>query len=620
MLRRALITLIATVASIGSMRAVILYGTDTAANPTANTTAPTGSLANSGWQYEGQFGSFLGTVIASNYFVTAKHIGGSVGDTFRFNNVTYTTTAVFPDPSSDLQVWQVSGTFPIHAPLYASAPGSEANLSLVVFGRGTQRGGPVFVGNDSHTGGWLWGSSDEVQRWGTNVVGEIVNDSNFGPLVRAPFDNNAGPNEAHLSAGDSGGAVFVFNPATSQWELAGINLGVDGSFSTSSSGTNPFNAAMFDTTGLFVQSGSIPWDPAPNPSAFYSTEIAAHRRFVESVVMQLTDVVSRKVHPNAGTFDIELPSSGRPGIECRSGGTTNSHTLVFTFTNNVSVQNATITAGAGSVTNFVVVGNVVTVNLTGVTNAQTITVTLSNVSDGTNMSDVEAAMGVLTGRYESRQICRLDRYQSDEIAIRKAGNGCKLSGRRQRRWVHRRGGCCVSEIEIRNRVAGRQCNITPNAAGQKSIRCRFQPTERTGHADSGLINFVTINEAFSSVHTHCSCCCCDGHLRSIALPVQTGTHRRRNCREWNAEFEARACSRRSRRAGDSRRIRRFSMPILCYDDAASDWPHGEEFRGAIARHLLAFPASKSQTWTRSRDCSRGCFSPGKILGNARPAF
>jgi hypothetical protein len=397
MLRRVLIPVIAIAASMGSMRAVILYGIDTTANPSANTSAPTGPLANSGWQYEGQFGSFLGTVIASNYFVTAKHIGGNVGQPFTFNNVTYTTTAMFPDPSSDLQVWQVSGTFPVQAPLYASAPGSEVSLSLVVFGRGTRRGDPVFIGNDAHLGGWLWGAGDEVQRWGTNVVGEIVNDDSFGALVRVPFDNNAGPNEAHLSAGDSGGAVFVFNPGTNRWELAGINLGVDGSFSTSSSGSNPFNAAMFDTTGLFAQSASVPWDPAPNPSAFYSTEIAAHRRFVESVVMQLTHVVSRKTHPNAGTFDIELPSSGSPGIECRSGGTTNSYTMVFTFANNVSVQSATVTAGSGGVTNFVVVGNVVTVDLTGVSNAQTVTVTLNNVSDGTNTTDVEGAMSVLIG-------------------------------------------------------------------------------------------------------------------------------------------------------------------------------------------------------------------------------
>ena len=397
MLRRGLITVIAALVLTGPTRAVILYGIDTTADPSANTTAPTGPLANSGWQYEGQFGSFLGTAIASNYFVTAKHIGGSVGQTFTLNGTSYTTTAVFPDPSSDLQIWQVAGTFPIHAPLYSSAPGSEVNLNLVVFGRGTQRGNSVFVGNDSHLGGWLWGGSDEVERWGTNAVESIYADPSSGRLVRATFDNSAGPNEAHLSAGDSGGAVFVFNSTTNRWELAGINLGVDGPFSTSNSGTNPFDAAMFDTTGLFVDRGDGTWVAAPNPSAFYSTEIAGHRRFIESIVMQLTNVVSRKIHGNAGTFDVILPSSGSPGIECRSGGATNGYTIVFTFTNNVSVRNATVTAGTGSVTNFVVVGNVVTVNLTGIANAQTITVTLSSVSDGTNTSDVETAMSVLIG-------------------------------------------------------------------------------------------------------------------------------------------------------------------------------------------------------------------------------
>src|SRR5207237_1857689 len=138
---------------------------------------------------------------------------------------------------------------------------------------------------------------DLVQRWGTNVVGSIYTDSTYGDLLRTPFDSNAGPNEAHLSAGDSGGAVFLLNNTTNNWELAGINLAVDGPFSTSSSGTNSFNAAMFDTTGLWVPGGH-----APNPSNFYATEIAAHRGFVESVVMQLVSVVSQKSHGNAGTF------------------------------------------------------------------------------------------------------------------------------------------------------------------------------------------------------------------------------------------------------------------------------------------------------------------------------
>jgi hypothetical protein len=376
--------------------AVILYGTG---DPSMNTTAPTGTLAASGWQYEGQFGAFLGTVIASNYFVTAKHIGGSAGQTFVFNGVNYTTTAAFPDPSSDLQIWQVSGTFPSHAQIYSSTPGSEVNANLVVFGRGTQRGSPVFVGSDSHLGGWLWGSSDGVERWGTNVVGSIVTDPIYGNLLRVPFNAGVSGNECHLSVGDSGGAVFVFDTNSNTWELAGINLAVDGPFSTTSNGTNPFDAAMFDTTGLFVDGVA-----APNPSAFYATEIAAHRGFIESVIMQLVSVVSRKTHGNSGTFDIDLPETGAPGIECRSGGPGGSYMLVFTFTNTVSVQGASVTSGSGSVTNFSVVGNQVTVNLTSVSNTQTIVVTLTNVSDGLNTSDVQATMGVLLGDVSGNKV------------------------------------------------------------------------------------------------------------------------------------------------------------------------------------------------------------------------
>jgi hypothetical protein len=375
-------------------RAVILYGT---ADPAANTTAPTGSLIGSGWQYEGQFGVYLGTPIASNYFLTAKHIGGSVGQTFSFGGTNYTTTAVFPDPDSDLQIWRIAGTFSSQAPLYGGVAGSEVNLGLVVIGRGTQRGNPVFVGSDSHLGGWLWSTQDHVQRWGTNVIGSIATDSTYGKLLRAPFDMSAGPNEAHLSGGDSGGAVFVFNNDATRWELAGINLAVDGPFSTSSNGTNSFNGAIFDASGLFAQDDFGNWVSAPNPSAFYATEIAAHRGFIESVVMQLVSAVSRKTHGNAGTFDVDLPETGAPGIECRSAGAANSHMLVFTFANNVSVQGATVSAGTGSATNFTVAGKQVTVNLIGVTNAQTVVVKLLGVSDGTNTSDVEATMSLLLG-------------------------------------------------------------------------------------------------------------------------------------------------------------------------------------------------------------------------------
>src|SRR5205085_6944842 len=136
------------------------------------------------------------------------------------------------------------------------------------------------------------------------------------------------------------------------WELAGINLAVDGPFSTSSSGTNSFNASMFDTTGLFVPDALGGWVTAPNPSAFYATEVAAHKGFIESVLMQLTSVVSRKLHGLAGTFDVDLPETGKAGIECRSGGASNDYTLLFSFAHNVIVQAAMVSTGMGTATSF----------------------------------------------------------------------------------------------------------------------------------------------------------------------------------------------------------------------------------------------------------------------------
>jgi len=49
------------------------------------------------------------------------------------------------------------------------------------------------------------------------------------------------------------------------------------------------------------------------------------------------------------------------------------------------------------VSSFSVSGSKVTVNLTGVSNAQTILITLFDVSDGTNTNDVNVPMGVLLG-------------------------------------------------------------------------------------------------------------------------------------------------------------------------------------------------------------------------------
>jgi hypothetical protein len=107
------------------------------------------------------------------------------------------------------------------------------------------------------------------------------------------------------------------------------------------------------------------------------------------------------IHGGAGIFDVDLTNGN--AVECRSGGANGNYTLVFSFANTLaSVAGATVTNGTGSVTS----GNIDSndthnyiVNLTGVTNAQVVTVNLTNVTDsiGNFSGTVSSQMGVLLG-------------------------------------------------------------------------------------------------------------------------------------------------------------------------------------------------------------------------------
>ncbi len=109
-----------------------------------------------------------------------------------------------------------------------------------------------------------------------------------------------------------------------------------------------------------------------------------------------TQVVSRKLHSGA-PFDIDLPLTGNSGVECRNGGATNDYSVVFTFPDAVTFS-AAFVSGTGSVSSTSGSGTTtITVNLTGVTNAQTIGVILFGVNNGMSTSDVSVPMGVLFG-------------------------------------------------------------------------------------------------------------------------------------------------------------------------------------------------------------------------------
>ena len=267
------------------MRGYAIIFTSTG-DPSYNTNAPTGSLTNSGWQYEGQWGSiFLGTPIAPRFFLAAKHIGGSLGGPFILNGFTYTTVAEFDDPSTDLRIWQVGQTFPYYAPMYTKA--DEVGKPCVVIGRGTDRGPAVFVTNAVN--GWQWGNTNNIERWGQNVVSDIYTNTPSELWLQANFDRNGGSNECGLTYDDSSGGMFIQDGTT--WKLAGINYTVDGPwFSHDGTANTQFQGVLMDLRGLYYVNNTNGWSlyptnyPAAYPTSFYCTRVSSRMSWINSVI------------------------------------------------------------------------------------------------------------------------------------------------------------------------------------------------------------------------------------------------------------------------------------------------------------------------------------------------
>jgi hypothetical protein len=157
---------------------------------------------------------------------------------------------------------------------------------------------------------------------------------------------------------------------------------------------------------------------------------------------------SRKVHGGAGTFDIPLPLTGNVGVECRSGGATNDYQMIINFATIVTVGSASVTYCTGSVSSFTVSGSQVTVNLTGVTNVQRITVTLFNVNDGTHMGNVPISMGVLVGDVNGNAV-----VNASDVSLTKSQVGQAVSSSNFREDVNADGVInSVDVAQVKSRV------------------------------------------------------------------------------------------------------------------------------------------------------------------------
>ena len=93
----------------------------------------------------------------------------------------------------------------------------------------------------------------------------------------------------------------------------------------------------------------------------------------------LLSAVSRESHGAAGTFDVQLPLTGGSGIECRT--IANGVTLVLKFDQPISSTKAVVTGGTAIVGLPSYSANVVSVPVTGLVDAESVTITLSDVKN-----------------------------------------------------------------------------------------------------------------------------------------------------------------------------------------------------------------------------------------------
>ena len=299
----------------------------------------TGASITGGYTMYGMF-DIAGT---NNFYFNSSYIGGTgvaaVNNTFAFVSNVTTNARNYVDNIFDNS--------------RSNASGAGKNYAITVAGTAPNPAGLTSNRNDLYapgTGGFVgvFNLLDQtaIADWRT-ATGQDANSISADPLFVAPNGNAATVN-LHLLCG---------SPAIG----AGIPVvGV----------TNDFdNDPRSATTPAIGADELILVAPTP------------------------VSAVSRKTHGAAGTFDIALP-----GVESRSGGVSGDYQLVVTFGATVNVGSVSIASGTGSVMTVTGNGtNTITVDLTGVTNVQYLTVKLGCTDNGVNLGDVSVTMGVLIG-------------------------------------------------------------------------------------------------------------------------------------------------------------------------------------------------------------------------------
>ncbi len=291
-------------------------------------------------------------------------------------------------------------------------------------------------GRSSHTAVWI---SSEMIVWGGYNGSYLNTGGRYNPGTNSwtATNTNAPSSRSSHTAVWTGSEMIVWGGVDSNSDLNTGGRYNPGMNSWTATSTTNAPSGRYDHTAVWSGSEMIVWGGA-NASGFLDT---GGRYCGQSQAPMAQSALSRKTHGAAGTFDVPLPLSGNVGIECRSGGATNDYQMIINFATTVTVGSASVTSGTGSVGSFTVIGSQVTVNLTGVTNVQRITVTLFNVNDGTHMGNVPVSMGVLVGDVNGNAA-----VNASDVGLTKSQVGQAVSGSNFREDVNANGTISATDL------------------------------------------------------------------------------------------------------------------------------------------------------------------------------
>jgi CSLREA domain-containing protein len=272
----------------------------------------------------------------------------------------------------------------------------------------------------------------------------------------------------------------IYTAATTTFNLGSGHNFIESTTNCTFSGTT-FGCILgqdpkFDAAGFAYNGGPTPTlalmanSPAINAANTAAATAGDQRGFMRNGVadmgayewnggappVELRSAVSRKTHGSAGTFDIGLPLTGTPGVECRSGGVNGEHTIILNFANPLtSVGSAAVTSGNGVVAASQIGSDSrqYVVNLSGVTNGQRVIITLGDVTDsfGYTSTAVQLALDVLLGDTNGN-----GSVTASDIAQTKAQAGQLLSAANFRTDVNANGAINSTDISLVKSRSGTQ--------------------------------------------------------------------------------------------------------------------------------------------------------------------